>query len=392
MNSIQLFGCLIVGGLLAGETARRALDLPRTTGYVLFGLFVGKSGLGWVRAEHIESARLFIDLGLGLILFELGHRLPRGRDELSRDRLRTGLAEALLSGALMFAAALALGFSPRAAAVAAAIGISTSPAITIATSSDVGASGPKTDTLLTLVAINGALAFVLLTLLAASTGDSGWGGFIQRAFAPIAASLAIGGAGAALAVVGARWVGQDAGRQYLLLQGVVVLAVGTALALGISALLPLLCLGMATRWLDREGEVVAMRNSRNVRIFLVVTFVLAGAALDIGFLARYWGFAALFLLARWVGKMLAVRALRQRIGLDSREGLSLAVGLMPMSSVALVLLSDAGALHGVADPSVQGMLLASILSMQLLGPLATQFAVRNFGEAAEIRAKGTIRA
>ena len=61
-NSIQLFGLVLLGGLAAGEVSRRLFALPRTTGYVLFGLLVGQSGLNWVTPLHIESAQLFIDL------------------------------------------------------------------------------------------------------------------------------------------------------------------------------------------------------------------------------------------------------------------------------------------------------------------------------------------
>lgn len=387
MNSIQLFGCLLIGGLAAGETTRRALGLPRTTGYVAFGLVAGKSGLGWVETQHIESARLFIDLALGLILFELGHRLPARRDDLGRAHLWAGLAEALLSGILMFAVVLALGFPAMAAAFAAAIGISTSPAITIATSSDVGAKGPKTETLFTLVAINGSVAFVLLALLAALSGSGGWWGCLQRLAAPIAYSLSIGVLGAILAVAGARRLGRHAEHQHLLLLGIIVLAVGNALALGVSVLLPLLCLGVATRLLDRDQKVVAIRISSDARIFLVITFVLAGAALDVRLLARYWEGAAFFLLARWVGKMAAVGVLRRHIGLGGREGPSMAIGLMPMSSVALVLLSDVGGLYAQTSPDVHGTLLAAILLMQLLGPPATQFAIREFGEATLLPAR-----
>ena len=65
-NSIQLFGLVLLGGLVAGEISRRYFTLPRTTGYVLFGVLIGQSGLNWVTPLHVESAQLFIDLALGL--------------------------------------------------------------------------------------------------------------------------------------------------------------------------------------------------------------------------------------------------------------------------------------------------------------------------------------
>jgi hypothetical protein len=52
---------------------------------VLFGLLVGQSGLNWVTLLDIESAQLFIDLALGLILFELGYLVPRSTPESSQS-------------------------------------------------------------------------------------------------------------------------------------------------------------------------------------------------------------------------------------------------------------------------------------------------------------------
>lgn len=238
MNSIQLIGGLLIGGLISGELMRRIFDLPRTMGYVLFGLAIGSSGLGWVKPQDIESARLFIDLALGLILFELGYRCSAPCWAVVRGRLIAGLAESLLSGYLMFAALFALGFPTMPAAFAAAIGVSTSPAITVATCSDVGAKGIKADTLFTLVAVNGTVAFVVLSLISSFSGEGIWWLQAQRFAEPVVFGLLIGGLGSVLAVFGARRLGRYVEHQHLLLLGLIVSAVGTALALEISVLLP----------------------------------------------------------------------------------------------------------------------------------------------------------
>ena len=118
-NSIQLFGLVLLGGLAAGEVSRRLFALPRTTGYVLFGLLVGQSGLNWVTPLHIESAQLFIDLGLGLILFELGYLVPRTSAQSVRNRLLAGCALSLLAGLLVLMLFLYWGFSSGSALFAA---------------------------------------------------------------------------------------------------------------------------------------------------------------------------------------------------------------------------------------------------------------------------------
>ena len=74
LGDFVLFGALLIAGLAGGELARRLL-LPRITGYVLVGVLFGPEVLGLFRAPLTGVARALIDLGLGLVLFELGHRL-----------------------------------------------------------------------------------------------------------------------------------------------------------------------------------------------------------------------------------------------------------------------------------------------------------------------------
>lgn len=385
-NSLLLFGAVLLGGFFAGEASRRLLDLPRTTGYVLFGLAGGASGLGWIDPYIIESARFFIDVGLGLILFELGHSIPNPFAAGRRPILFAGLAESLLTLALITGSLLMLGFSPASALFAAIIGVSTSPAITIATTSDVGARGARTDTLLTLVAINGAVAFCGVSLLSPLL-DTAAGTPLQvfaAAALKIVFSLALGAMLAAIVTAGARWLGHHAEHQHLLILGLIVIGVGIATSLDTSALLALLSFGVISRALDRGRRVAAIRIASDARVFLVVTFVLAGAALEAGLLTETWLAAAVFVLARFGAKLLAMNVMRRALSLDRREAVYAGVGLLPMSSVALVLL-DEGAPYAGLDQAMVSTLLAAVFLMQVFGPVATQVSIRGFGETSAQR-------
>lgn len=384
MNSVQLFGALLLGGLAAGEISRRVGGLPRTTGYVVFGLLAGQEGFGAITPADVDSVRLFIDLALGLILFELGHRVASGNSILAQDYLRAGLAESVLSGLLMVGVVYAMGFSLVAALFAAAVGISTSPAITVATCADIGAQGPRTDTLMSLVAINGIIAFVLLALLDAAAFEGPWWQKSERFVLPLLFSLVAGIGGARLLVLCAGRLGRHGEHQHLLVLGFILLAVGTCQWLGVSVLLPLLCLGIGVRLLDREHAVVSIRISSDARIFLVAAFVLAGTVLRPSLLWKHWQAVLLFVAVRAAGKFVVLMATRRHIGLGEAEARALSVGLMPMSGVTLVLISESGLGGGRIAAEVQDMILAAILLMQLLGPLATQYAIRTLGEATRL--------
>lgn len=387
-NSIQLFGLVLLGGLAAGEVSRRVLALPRTTGYVLFGLLVGQSGLNWVTLLDIESAQLFIDLALGLILFELGYLVPRSAPEAGRNRLLAGCAISLMAGFLVLLLFLHWGFSTGSALFAAALCVATSPAITIATCSDVGAKGERTGLLYTMVAINGAFAFAAVVLLVPFLIDSEpLSGFarISNALGSIIGSVVLGGACAGLVLLGADRLERQAEHQHLLILGTIVLGVGTAIYLDLSVFLPMLIFGILVSTIDHDRKVIAIRIASDARVFLVITFVLAGAALDIAYLRDYWLEAILIALARLAGQVLAILISRKSIGLTMRESVFLSIGLQPMSSIALVLLVNTQMLYSGMDAKLVGMLMATILLMQLFGPLATQTAIKGFGEATRLR-------
>ena len=173
LSPLLLFGLCLLGGLASGELSRRLFNLPRTTGYVLCGLVLGQSGLGWIDPYVLGSAQFFIYPALGLILFELGQRVPFDGGRIDPQLITLGLIESAAVFVLVLIVMLGLGFGGAGGAFAAAIAVSTSPAITIATSSDVGGEGPRTSRLFGLVALNGSLAFAAIDLILPSLAESG---------------------------------------------------------------------------------------------------------------------------------------------------------------------------------------------------------------------------
>ena len=69
--------------------------------------------------------------------------------------------------------------------------------------------------------------------------------------------------------------------------GCIVLGVGTAIHLEVSVFLPMLIFGILVQTCDRKQKVVAIRIASDARVFMVVTFVLAGAALDVVYPVSY---------------------------------------------------------------------------------------------------------
>ena len=68
-NPVLLFGLLLLAGFVGGELVQR-LNLPRITGYVAAGLVLGASGFNLVDTHVATGAGMFVNLGLGIVLFE----------------------------------------------------------------------------------------------------------------------------------------------------------------------------------------------------------------------------------------------------------------------------------------------------------------------------------
>jgi NhaP-type Na+/H+ or K+/H+ antiporter len=385
-NPLALFGVLLLAGALGGELVRRVLNLPRITGYVLIGLTLGASGLDVLDARMLGYTRVFLDIGLGLVLFELGRRVHFGW--LMRDRwlAAMALAECMLSFACMFGALVWVDVEPLYAAVAAAIGVSSSPAIVLLVARELKAEGQVTERALNLVAINSVAAFVLVTMLLSAIHreyHAGWFVMVLHPLYIMGGSLFAGLVASWLALGLADWLGKRIELHAALLLAVVVLLVGTAEALKLSILISLLTFGVLVKNLDSDHVLMPVDVGRFSQIFYVVLFVATGAILQIGDLVAGGTIAAVYIAARFVGKSIGVLCFAHLSGIRAGSGGLLSIALLPMSGIALAITNSAGNLYPGFNAKLGVIVLAAALILELIGPLAVQFALRHAGEAQE---------
>lgn len=385
-NALALFGALLLAGALGGELTRRVLNFPRITGYVLVGLTLGASGLDVLDAKMLDFLRVFLDVGLGLVLFELGRRLDFAW--LGHDRWLAvmALAESLLSFACTLGALLWFGIAPLYAAVAAAIGVSSSPAIVLLVARELKAEGQVTERAHNLVAINSVVAFVLVTMLLSWIHHeyrTSWFVAVLHPGYLLAGSLCAGFLASMLTLALARWLGKRIELHAALLLALIVLMVGAAEALKLSVLIALLTFGMLVRNLDRDHVLMPVDIGRFGQVFFIVLFVATGAMLQIGDLVAGGAIAAVYIAARFVGKSVGVLCFAHLSGIRPGIGGLLSIALLPMSGIALAMTQSAGSLYPAFGAKLATIVLAAALILELGGPLAVQFALRRAGETQE---------
>ncbi len=378
-----LFGVLLVAGMLGGEAARQ-LRLPRIVGYVLVGFAIAPVASAMNIGPLLDEARIFVDIALGLVLFDLGRRLDLGWLKRDWTLAASSVGECVLVFAAVFAALSALDFTPLQAGLAAAIAMATSPAVVLLVAQDTRAEGQVTERAFTLVALNSLLASVVVTMLLATVHYEVRLDLTNAVLHPLylfAGSLALGGAMASVARTLARMLERSPDLHFTLVAGLVVAAVGLAQAGKLSVILALLAFGMFSRNEGRGHELMAVDLGRASRLFYVVLFVITGASLPLSAFETAGWAAVILVAARAAGKLAGVFVFASLGGLRLRQALALGATLLPMSSIALLLQHDVARLYPEFGQQLAAVLLAALVAMELAGPLAVQWGLRFAGEA-----------
>ncbi len=382
LNGLVIFGFLILTGLVGGELARRTGFLPRITGFIAIGLLFGPSGIGWLNAEMLDTARILVDVALGLILFQLGRLLDLRSVLMNRPLLAASLLESGLAFAAIYWVLREFAFSPVEAALAAAIGMSSSPAVVTMVARELGAKGSLTDNTLALVALNNILSFFTFTALLPylhHAHDMAWTAAIWAPLQRLALSLLLAWGLAWLLLQLAKLLSHQEGVQFALLVGFIVGSVGLAKILDASPLICILALGILVRNLDLESHILPIEFGHAGELFFVILFVFAGANLHLADLWLAAMPALAFVAARSLGKGLGVLVLAAG-PMPLRKSALAGLTLMPMAGMALGLTQTTQNLYPEFAAHLASIVLGAIAILETLGPLATEAALKWSGE------------
>lgn len=385
-QSLPWYALLLLAAVLAGEALQRWLRLPRLLGWCGVGALLGPHALDVLDQAALGAMAPLLHIAAGVVLFELGQRVDLSWLRRNPWLLGTSLLESAFGFAAMFVVLSMIGTPPLVAALAAAIGISTAPAVLLTISRDLHAQGQVTERALLLTALNCVYAFiaagVLLSWIAREHAPD-WQAAILHplylVFGSICAAVVF--AGATLALL--RLLGRRHDAQFLCVLALVAVAVWAADALRLSMALTLLAYGVGMRLLDRNRHFVALSFGRVGGILLILLFVMTAARLQWSLLPAGAVAGGVLIAARAAGKALGVFALALPSGLPLRKASLLTLSLMPMSGMAVLLLHDTARLYPQLGTALATILISAIAMLELLGPLFTHFALARAGETAE---------
>ncbi len=384
VSNLLLFGVLLLTGLVGGHVFRSALKLPRITGFVVAGILLGPAGLNWVSAPMLEDAQVFVDIGLGLVLYELGSRLDLKWFTRDPWLLVTGLAESSLSFALVWGALAWLGAPPVLAALLAATAVSTAPAVVTTIVRDIRAEGMVSERALAFTALNNVLAFLSIAILLPMLHfqhRANWATVVLHPLYLLAGSLLVGLVVAFLCLRLATLLGKNEGAHFILIVSLVVVAVGMATLLKLPVLLTALAFGILTRNLDQARVRIPVNFGRGGELFIIVLFVVAGARLQFagGYEAAWM--SAVFVAARFAGKLIAVLGFAGANTMRRGQAWYLGLTLLPLSGTTLYAMPDVARAYPDIGATVASALVLALALLELVGPIAAQWGLQHAGEA-----------
>jgi Kef-type K+ transport system membrane component KefB len=383
LGEIFLFGALLIAGLLGGELTNRLLGVPRITGYVLVGVLFGPDVLGLLPAPLYGPTRAIVDLAIGLVVFELGHRLDL--EWLRRNPWLTVAAVGESVGAFfaIYCALLYFEYAPLLAACAAAVGTATSPAVVMLVAHEQRASGQITERMLLFTAVNCIVSYVALTLMLPFLHlehQTPWQTALLHPIYLLGGAVLLGFVACQLMLALAGWLGKREDRQFILLIALVLVVVGLARASGITVVVALLTFGILARNFDMDHVLLPLRVGTTTQLLFVLLFVLSGASLQFAEANVAVLVAAIYIVVRFLGKAVAILVFSRLSGLRTGGAGLLAVALVPMSGIAVIMVHDTGALFPAFGQELAGVVLSAVAVLELLGPLATQVALKEAGE------------
>lgn len=383
-NTLLLFGALLLIGLIGAALANRSGRLPGITGMIFVGFLAGPSVLGLVSPTMLSEARVFVDIALGLILFQLGLLLDVRAFFSERRTWLTALVECLLTFAGVFAALRGLKVEALHAALAAAVAVSSSPAVLLMVARELKASGVVTELSMRLVAFNNVAAFLLYTAILPFVHleqQAGWLTSLSGPLLQLAGSVLVGTGLAFVLVRLSRWLlPAEGGDAFVLVVAMVLISLGLAKSLPVSPLLVLLTLGLAARNIDSPEHLRSVQFGRGGELFFLILFVFAGANLHLDHLYQAVLPVLAFVIARAVAKWLACFLVLRGHGLATLPSATTGLTLVPMAGMAIGLVQSTETLYPEFAAPLSAIVLGAVAVLETIGPISTEWALKRAGE------------
>ena len=376
---------LLAFASVCGHLLQRHSGLPKVVGYTLVGTLAGLAGFGDVAWPLSGTALYLVELGVAIVLFECGGRIPLVWFRHNPMVLVQSLAESVLTYGAVFFTLRWLGVPGAVAGALALVALAASPTVLTRVVADMHASGPVTERAIVLSTLSSLYA---LALAGAQAGmgldaDAGWLSAAASVLRVLGASVAVGALLALLLRLALRVMSPIAENTALLLLLLIAAATAFTPALGGSAPLAALLAGMLLKQIHPRPLAWPRQTGTAASLLTLLMFVLVSSVAAHGpWSAAAAGAVLALVVMRLLAKAAGVALGNAGSGASWRQALWTASAMAPMSAVALLVAAQLAAVS--ADAALlTAIALPAILLMEVLGAVVCALATQRAGESAK---------
>lgn len=384
-NILFYLGILFFGGLLFGRLAK-LIRLPNVTGYLFAGLILGPYVTRVLSGDIVESISIVSEMALAFIAFTIGCTFKKSYfQRVGFMPVVIAICEALCAVLLVQLALIIFGYNTAESIILGAIAAATAPAATIMVIKQYNAKGPVTETLMSVVALDDAVALIAfgfcVTIAKAitSTNNGNLALSILRPVLEVLVALALGGAFGAFMLLPLRFFKKQSNRMAIII-GTVFLSSSLATALNVSALLSCMMTGAVFCNLSAESDSIADLTDRFTPPIFMLFFVVSGAQLNITILPKIGIVGILYVVFRVVGKILGTAIGAAIMRADKKIRKYLGPTLIPQAGVAIGLTLAAQTIVPQYAETIRAVVLCGTLIYEIIGPAVTKASLVKAGE------------
>lgn len=388
LTTLFYLSLILLSGLIFGRAVKH-LKLPNVTGYLLAGLILGPYCLNVFSADLVKNLELVSEMALAFIAFSIGAEFKISYlKKIGSMSVVIAIVAAMLAAVFVTISLVIIGVDFEIALLLGAIASATAPAATIMVVRQYNAKGPVSEMLLSVVAIDDAVALILFGLSMAvvnsmqNPGQASVGMSIVMPVVEIAGSFAVGLMLGLLFKIPLKYFRKDSNR-LIITTGFVFLASSVASMMGLSPLL--LCMSMGAVLInitDSAKSIFCLADGFTPPLYLMF-FVVSGADLDVTILPKVGLIGILYIISRFLGKVFgaSVGAIITKAPETVRKYLGLT--LIPQAGVAIGLSLLASQKLPECAAAIRTVVLAATFIYELIGPVLTKISLKKAGEITE---------
>lgn len=347
---------------------------------------IGPSCFRILSDNTVKDFELISEIALAFIAFSIGSEFKLSYlKKVGIMPVIIAIFEGLMAAFLVTVVLVILGFDLKISLLLGAIASATAPAATIMVIKQYGAKGPVTETLLSVVALDDAVALIAFGFSMAvvntliNPGHSSLIAAILAPFIEIIGSILLGFVLGFLFKIPLRYFRKDSNR-LIITAGFVLFGSSLATLLGLSPLLLCMCMSAAlVNVSDSAGSIFRLTETVTPPIFLMF-FVVSGAGLDVSYLPKIGLIGILYILVRVAGKISGAYLGALIAKAPDTVKKCIGITLVPQAGVAIGLSLAASNALPEYGAGIRTVILCATFIYELFGPVLTKYGLKKAGE------------